>query len=114
MVNNAGIFNTHSGPTEWLIKQDYKDPCDVNLFGLIDVTRIFLPLIKKKKGRIVNTASVVGRVGFPGAGPYVVSKYGVEGFSECLRYDQGDKGFTSVVWRDSPSASGMTRVTKVL
>ena len=73
------------GPAEWLIKKDYQDCCDVNLFGLIDVCRIFLPLIKKTKGRIVNTASIVGRMGFPGSAAYVVSKYGVEGFTECLR-----------------------------
>ena len=86
LVNNAGIMQRKLGPVEWLIKKDYQECCEVNLFGLVDVTKTFLPLIKKKKGRIVNTSSIVGIMGFPGSAPYVVSKYGVEGFSECLRY----------------------------
>ncbi|KAF7649017.1 hypothetical protein LDENG_00148550 [Lucifuga dentata] len=56
----------------------------VNLFGVIDVTLSVLPLIKKAKGRVVNIASVFGRI-TPFGGPYCVSKYGVEAFNDSLR-----------------------------
>ena len=85
-MNNAGIMQRKLGPVEWLIREDYQECCNVNLFGMIDVTKTFLPLLKRKKGRIVNTASIVGRMGQPHSAAYTVSKYGVEGFSECLRY----------------------------
>lgn len=57
----------------------------VNLLGLIDVTVTFLPLLKRGKGRIVNTASVFGRCSLPGSTPYCISKYGVECFSDAMR-----------------------------
>lgn len=56
----------------------------VNLMGVIDVTLSVLPLIKKARGRVVNVASVFGRIS-PFGGPYCVSKYGVESFNDSLR-----------------------------
>ena len=58
---------------------------DVNLLGLIDVTMTFLPLVKRSRGRVVNTASVFGRHATAGAAPYSVSKFGVEAFTDSLR-----------------------------
>ena len=54
LINNAGIAG-RSGPADWLNLDDYHQVINVNLFGLIDVTTTFLSLIKKEKGRIVNT-----------------------------------------------------------
>ncbi|KAK7494967.1 hypothetical protein BaRGS_00013846 [Batillaria attramentaria] len=94
VVNNAGVA---SGivPSEWLRRQDYVRCLDVNLFGLIDVTRVFLPLVRRARGRVVNMSSVAGRMATaPGPVPYFISKYGVEAFSDCLRrevYRQGIK-----------------------
>ncbi|CAH1788686.1 unnamed protein product [Owenia fusiformis] len=85
IVNNAGVGGA-TGPADWLILEDYHNVCSVNLFGLIDVTNVFLPLVKKSFGRIVNTASVMGRFSLPGATPYSVSKFGVEAFSDGLRF----------------------------
>ena len=59
---------------------------DVNLLGLIDVTMTFLPLVKRSRGRIVNTSSVSGRYAMFIFNPYCVSKYGVEAFNDSLRY----------------------------
>ena len=85
MLNNAGIAG-RVGPIELLEKKDYENVFDVNLHGLIDVTKRFLPLIKKAKGRVINTASVVGRYSVVGSTPYAISKFGVEAFSDGLRY----------------------------
>jgi len=58
LVNNAGIATT--GPLEWFKLEDYKKMADVNLWGTIDVTTTFLPLLKKAKGRVINLSSVAG------------------------------------------------------
>ena len=84
IVNNAGIAG-NTGPCEWLTLEDYRNVFNVNLLGLIDVTNTFLPLVKKEKGRIVNMASVMGRISFQGMTPYCISKYGVESFSDSIR-----------------------------
>ncbi len=73
------------GPAEWLVKEDYEDLFAVNLLGVIDMTVTFLPLIKKAKGRIVNTSSMAGRVSFAETAPYSITKYGVEAFSDSIR-----------------------------
>ena len=83
MVNNAGV-SVPSAPCDWLTVEDYRGMLEVNLNGVIAVTLSVLPLIKKARGRVVNVASVFGRVS-PFGGPYCVSKYGVESFNDSLR-----------------------------
>jgi NAD(P)-dependent dehydrogenase (short-subunit alcohol dehydrogenase family) len=84
VINNAGIFGK-MGPLEFFSLDDYRDVFDINLYGVIDVTMTFLPLIKKARGRIVNTSSMAGRFSAPGFTPYCISKYGVEAFTDGLR-----------------------------
>ncbi|KAF5909950.1 retinol dehydrogenase 7-like [Clarias magur] len=83
VVNNAGV-SVPSAPCDWLTLDDYKMMLAVNLEGVIGVTLSVLPLIKKARGRVVNVASVFGRIS-PMGGPYCVSKYGVESFNDSLR-----------------------------
>ncbi|XP_026862712.2 retinol dehydrogenase 7-like [Electrophorus electricus] len=83
VVNNAGV-SVPSGSCDWMTLKDYKDMLEVNLNGVIGVTLSVLPLIKKARGRVVNVASVFGRIGAVG-GPYCVSKFAVEGFNDSLR-----------------------------
>ncbi|XP_056145425.1 dehydrogenase/reductase SDR family member 9 [Lampris incognitus] len=90
VVNNAGIA-LPSAPTDWLTIEDYKAMLAVNLHGVIDVTLSVVPLIKKAKGRVVNVASVFGRIS-PVGGPYCVSKYGVEAFNDSLRINMAPFG----------------------
>ena len=85
LLNNAGKISRAVGPAEWLVKEDYEDLFAVNLLGVIDMTVTFLPLIKKAKGRIVNTSSMAGRVSFAETAPYSITKYGVEAFSDSIR-----------------------------
>lgn len=91
VVNNAGI----TGPvaiSEWLSKEDYCRVLDVNTFGMIETTRIFLPLVLKVRGRIVNIASILGRIAAAPIPAYVVSKYAVEGYSDNLRRELYHRG----------------------
>lgn len=83
LVNNAGR-SVPIGPTEWMQLEDFTKVLDVNLIGVIDVTLQFLPLVKKAKGRVVNVASILGRLSLTGGG-YCLSKWGVESFSDTLR-----------------------------
>ncbi|XP_028607952.1 retinol dehydrogenase 16-like [Grammomys surdaster] len=83
LVNNAGI-SIPFGPNEWMNKQNFATVLDVNLLGMIEVTLNMLPLVRKARGRVVNVASIFGRVSFFGGG-YCISKYGVEAFSDSLR-----------------------------
>ena len=84
IVNNAGILDC-IGPADWMSADDYRRHCNVNLFGLIDVTMTFLLLVKKSHGRIVNMSSNFGRVSYPAFSPYSVSKFGIEAFTDSLR-----------------------------
>lgn len=55
------------------------------MFGAIRVTKAFVPLIRKSKGRIVNVSSVLGRSTYRFLSAYCVAKHGMEGFSNVLR-----------------------------
>lgn len=59
VVNNAGVANL--GLIDWMPVDEFKQAADVNLWGLIDVTKTFLPLIKKAEGRVVNFSSMLGQ-----------------------------------------------------
>ena len=85
IVNNAGRA-LPMGPSEWMRVEDFHSTLKVNMNGVIAMTMYFLPLIKKARGRIVNVASVLGRVAANGGG-YCISKFAVESFSDCLRSD---------------------------
>lgn len=83
VVNNAGIIGG-VGSTKLHTKQDYENTLAVNLYGVIMVTKACMPLIQKERGRIINTSSVLGRIGLMNSS-YCVSKFGVEAFSDVLR-----------------------------
>jgi NAD(P)-dependent dehydrogenase (short-subunit alcohol dehydrogenase family) len=67
---------------------------DVNVLGMAMVTKSVLSLIRKTQGRIVNVASIAGRVGLPGQPAYCASKFAVEGYSDVLRKDMYQWGVT--------------------
>ena len=92
VVNNAGIG--FPGPIEWVTVEEMKKAVDVNLWGMVSVTKAFLPMLKRTKGRIVNVASTSGRVATPGAAAYCISKFGVEAFSDSLRNEVKHFGVT--------------------
>lgn len=85
VVNNAGIPGVVS-QFEWLTKADLDKVLAVNLYGVILVTKAFLPLVRRTPGRIVNMASIMGRFTVSPV-PYTVAKFGVEGFSDAIRHE---------------------------
>ncbi|XP_003991813.3 D-beta-hydroxybutyrate dehydrogenase, mitochondrial isoform X1 [Prionailurus viverrinus] len=85
LVNNAGISTF--GEVEFTSMETYKEVAEVNLWGTVRMTKSFLPLIRRAKGRIVNISSMLGRMANPARSPYCITKFGVEAFSDCLRYE---------------------------
>lgn len=82
------------GPIEWQPIEEMRRTVDVNLWGMVLVTKTFLPLLKRTKGRVINVASTAGRVASPCAIAYCISKFGVEAFSDCLRNEMKHFGVT--------------------
>ncbi|XP_035762515.1 retinol dehydrogenase 1 [Neolamprologus brichardi] len=108
LVNNAGR-STPIGPTEWMKLEDFTKVLDVNLIGVIDVTLQFLPLLKKARGRVVNVASILGRLSLTGGG-YCLSKWGVEAFSDSLRRDMQPFGINVSIIEPGFFKTNVTRI----
>jgi len=83
LVNNAGYGLT--GAIEEVSDDQIRQQFETNVFGLLNVTRAVLPLLREQKsGHILNITSVGGQVSFPAFGLYHGTKYAVEGISESL------------------------------
>jgi NAD(P)-dependent dehydrogenase (short-subunit alcohol dehydrogenase family) len=83
VVNNAGYGNLVS--IEESTEDEFRDQIETDLWGVINVTRAALPVLRKQRsGQIVQISSIGGCIGTPGLGAYQTAKWGVEGFSEVL------------------------------
>jgi NAD(P)-dependent dehydrogenase (short-subunit alcohol dehydrogenase family) len=88
LFNNAGVYLEPSSDTtsaEFLDMPLYRRTFDVNYFGLVEVTKAFLPLLREGGGRIIMNTSVAGIIATPFISAYTSSKHAVEGFSDALR-----------------------------
>lgn len=84
VVNNAGI--ALGLPFDWGRDVScYEKTFEVNVFGLVRVTKFCMPLLRASKGRVVNVASVAGRITAPLIGHYCMAKHSVRVFSDVLR-----------------------------
>jgi NAD(P)-dependent dehydrogenase (short-subunit alcohol dehydrogenase family) len=86
VVNNAGVavggtfLEVAEGDFDWLF--------GINFWGVVQMTRAFLPLLQKsEEARLVNISSVFGLIAPPGQTAYCASKFAVRGFSEALRHE---------------------------
>jgi len=110
LVNNAGIAG-QNGWDDWMTTKSYQICWEVNTLGLIRMTHALKPLIKKAKGRIVNTASICGRISLPCIGPYTVSKYGVEAYSDTIRAELAGFGIKVSILEPGFFATNLTNAT---
>lgn len=91
LFNNAGIGGTI--PFENATLQDWKTIIDTNVWSVIFGVHAAVPImLRQGSGHIVNTSSVAGIVPFPMQGLYALTKFGVSGLTECLRYEYAEKG----------------------
>ncbi len=77
-----------------------------NVFGLLNVTRAALPMLREKQGRIINISSVAGKVSGPFFGAYAASKHAVEGLSDALRMEVCEFDVDVVVIEPGPIHTG--------
>jgi len=86
LVNNAGFGVL--GPTSEISDSEMRRQYETNVFGLMNVTRAFLPkMMERRAGRIINVSSVGGRITLPYFGVYNSTKYAVESLSDAMRYE---------------------------
>ncbi|MGI5450836.1 SDR family NAD(P)-dependent oxidoreductase [Streptomyces sp. CA-243310] len=86
MYNNAGI--AFYGEVARESFKDIERVLDVNFWGVVNMTKAFLPhLIESGDGHVVNVSSLFGLITYPGQSAYNASKFAVRGFTECLRQE---------------------------
>src|SRR5881227_1589376 len=91
LVNNAGIGS--SGASEESSVAQDQIVFDVNVFGLIRMTKAVLPHMRaQKSGRVINMSSVAGFAPQPFMASYVSSKHAVEGYSESVDHEVREHG----------------------
>jgi NAD(P)-dependent dehydrogenase (short-subunit alcohol dehydrogenase family) len=91
VVNNAGVGG--GGHMEGFTAEQFHSMFDINVYGVQRVTRAALPAMRKRgRGLILNVSSCLGRVILPFCGPYVASKFALEGMSEGYRYELAGTG----------------------
>jgi NAD(P)-dependent dehydrogenase (short-subunit alcohol dehydrogenase family) len=97
LVNNAGV--AVGGAFDQVSEADFDWLIDINFWGVVRMTRAFLPLLKaSREARLVNISSLFGLIAPPGQTAYCASKFAVRGFSESLRHELtgGRVGVTTV------------------
>ena len=82
VVNNAGFGMV--GAVEALALDEFRTVMETNYFGVLRVTKAFIPHMRASGGTIVMISSMAGQIGFSGTGAYCASKFALEGVSEAL------------------------------
>jgi NAD(P)-dependent dehydrogenase (short-subunit alcohol dehydrogenase family) len=91
VVNNAGYANI--GAIEDFSEADFRAQIETNLWGVINVTRAALPVLRaQRSGHVIQISSVGGRTVSAGLGPYQTAKWAVEGFSGVLQKELAPLG----------------------
>jgi NADP-dependent 3-hydroxy acid dehydrogenase YdfG len=101
LVNNAGIG--YFGSFEESDLNEVRKMVDINVWGLVDMTRAVLPQMRKQKhGTIVNVSSIGGIIAFPGVSFYHATKFAVEGMSESMSHELAPLGIKVLIVEPGP------------
>src|ERR1700744_6578310 len=96
VVNNAGYANVAS--VEDVTLDDFRAQVDANLFGVVNVTKAALPVLRAQGGgHIIQVSSIGGRLATAGLSAYQAAKWAVGGFSEVLAREVGPLGIKVTV-----------------
>jgi NAD(P)-dependent dehydrogenase (short-subunit alcohol dehydrogenase family) len=91
VVNNAGYANVNS--IEDMAEDDFRAQIETNFFGVVNVTRAALPVLRAQRdGHFIQISSIGGRRASVGISAYQSAKFAVEGFSEALSNEVGPLG----------------------
>ena len=108
LINNAGIMPV--GLTEAFTLDQAKDLFDVNVYGIMRMSRAVLGAMRSRKsGLIISLSSAAGRFGMPYFGLYCASKWAMEAYCESLHYELEPFGIESILVE--PSGHGTDLVT---
>jgi NAD(P)-dependent dehydrogenase (short-subunit alcohol dehydrogenase family) len=90
LVNNAGVIGP-TAPVANLRREDWDDVLAVNLTGAMLCSKAVLPaMMSRRSGRIVNVASIAGKMAYSLRSPYAVSKWGLIGLTLTLAKEAGE------------------------
>jgi len=104
LVNNAGM--AIPGAVEDLSRENLQRQFDVNFFGLLELTRAAMPVMRRQgHGRIVMVSSILGRVAMPWRGAYNASKFALEGITDTLRMELRGSGIRVALVNPGPVKS---------
>ncbi|GJL95279.1 MAG: short-chain dehydrogenase [Hyphococcus sp.] len=92
VFNVAGL--TRLGTFEASPLSSFEKIMDVNFWGVVRMSKAFLPQLIETKGGLVNISSIFGLIGFPGQSHYCASKFAVRGFSETIAQELKDTGIS--------------------
>ncbi|WP_298148575.1 SDR family NAD(P)-dependent oxidoreductase [Flavobacterium sp.] len=101
IINNAG--NNYSVPTEYFDEQKARFLVETHFWGMANLTKIFLPLLRlyssknKNQARIINVGSVGSISAFPFIQFYNAAKFAILGFTESLRFELAPYGIKAIV-----------------
>jgi NAD(P)-dependent dehydrogenase (short-subunit alcohol dehydrogenase family) len=101
LINNAGYGL--EGAFEEVPMTDIRRQFETNVFGLIAMTKLVLPAMRRQRwGRIVNLSSMGGKLTFPGGAYYHATKHAVEALSDALRFEVKGFGIDVIVIQPGP------------
>jgi len=104
LINNAGYGQ--AGALEDVTREGLIAQFNTNVFGLMEVTRGVIPIMRAQgHGRIINISSVLGFISMPFRGAYNASKYAVEGLSDTLRLELKPAGIHVITIEPGPITS---------
>ncbi|KFM74352.1 D-beta-hydroxybutyrate dehydrogenase, mitochondrial, partial [Stegodyphus mimosarum] len=85
LINNAGVCVY--GEFEWQTWNQCQKQVEVNFLGTMRLTKAFLPLLRKSKGRVITITSINGSIAYPGLSVYSATKFALEGLNNALRLE---------------------------
>ncbi|XP_063168730.1 17-beta-hydroxysteroid dehydrogenase type 2 isoform X1 [Candoia aspera] len=106
VINNAGILG-FVADGELLPMSSYKQCMDVNFFGPVELSKTFLPLLRKSKGRLINISSMAGGIPMPRFAAYGASKAALSMFSGVIRQELSKWGIKVAVLHPSAFKSSI-------
>lgn len=95
LINNAGVIVWKNFMEQ--SENEIEDQININLIGLMNVTKIVIPYMKEDEGIIINISSTAGKEGYNELVPYCASKFGVRGFTKALALELSENIKTYVV-----------------
>ncbi|MEM7296155.1 MAG: SDR family NAD(P)-dependent oxidoreductase [Pseudomonadota bacterium] len=108
LFNNAAF--AVPGALEDVPRDALRDVFETNLFGLHELTRLVIPMMRTQgHGRIINCSSVLGFVPMPWRGAYVSTKYAVEGLTDTLRIELRDTPIRIITLQPGPITSNIRK-----